>query len=400
MAKISLLTDFEDSFYLNKKVFVRVDFNVKVKDDVVSEDYRIRSAVPTIEFLVKKGAKVILGSHLDRPKGKDPNYSLLPVFKKLSEILSSFNVDVYFSNDCMGHEPIEKIKSLKSGQVLLLENLRYYPEEENNDEDFSKKIASYADIYVNDAFSTSHRKHSSTFGAVKFFNTKVAGFSVAKELEYLSDLRENPQNQFILVVGGVKIKDKIGALNNLLPKASKVLIGGAASYTFLKAQGNSVGDSIIDENYLPWAAEALSKYSEKILLPVDHKVAISDNSKEYLLVKKNIPNGMKGFDIGDETIQKFSSEIHGIGWGTIFWNGPMGYFEKEIFSHGTKSIATSMALAYWRGAKTLVGGGDTLEAMKVSGVSEKEVTHVSTGGGASLRYLAGDEMPGIDILKI
>lgn len=400
MDKISLLTDFEDSFYLNKKVFVRVDFNVKVKDGIVSEDYRIRSAVPTIEFLVKRGAKVILGSHLDRPKYKDPNYSLYPVFKKLKEILSSFSATVYFSDDCMGEEPIEKIESLCGGQVLLLENLRYYPEEENNDEEFSKKIASYADIYVNDAFSTSHRKHSSTFGAVKFFSKKLAGFSVARELEYLSNLRENPQKPFILVVGGVKIKDKIGALNNLLPKASKVLIGGAASYTFLKAKGYSVGNSIIDENFLPWASEALSKYSEKIILPTDHKIAKFADCGEYLLVKNNIPDGMSGFDIGDETVQRFSSEIHGIGSGTIFWNGPMGFFEKDIFSYGTKSIATSMALAYWRGAKTLVGGGDTLEAMKVSGVSETEVTHVSTGGGASLRFLAGDEMPGIDVLKI
>jgi phosphoglycerate kinase len=228
------------------------------------------------------------------------------------------------------------------------------------------------------------------------------GFNVAKEIEYLSSLRENPSKPFTVVVGGVKIKDKIGALDNLLPKATKVLIGGAASYTFLKANGISVGDSLVDDHYLSWASKALDKYAEKIILPVDHKVALSENSTEYQLVRNHIPKNMKGFDIGDATVHKFIHEIHNnnsTGLGTIFWNGPMGFFENELFSHSTKSIAMSMALAFWRGVKTLVGGGDTLEAMKVAGVSEKEVTHVSTGGGASLRFLAGDEMPGIDILK-
>jgi phosphoglycerate kinase len=373
-----------------------------VKDGFVSEDYRIRSAMSTIEYLVKRGARIILASHLDRPKGRDMRYSLLPVSVKLSEILSPFNIPVYFSCDCMGLETLSKINNLNNGDVILLENLRFYPEEENNDEEFSKKLASYADIYVNDAFSTSHRKHSSTYGAVKYFNTKIVGFNVAKELEYLSSLRENPSKPFTVVVGGVKIRDKIGALNNLLPKATKVLIGGAASYTFLKANGISVGDSLVDDHYLSWASKALDKYSEKIILPVDHKVALSENSTEYQLVRNHIPKNMKGFDIGDATVHKFIHEIHNnnnTGLGTIFWNGPMGFFENELFSHSTKSIAMSMALAFWRGVKTLVGGGDTLEAMKVAGVSEKEVTHVSTGGGASLRFLAGDEMPGIDILK-
>jgi phosphoglycerate kinase len=402
MASIKSLTDFEDSFYHNKKVFIRVDFNVKVKGGFVSEDYRIRSAMSTIDYLVKRGAKIILASHFDRPRGKDMAYSLLPVSVKLSEILSPFNIPVYFSPDCMGMDTLSKINNLNNGEVILLENLRFYPEEENNDEDFSKKLASYADIYVNDAFSTSHRKHSSTYGTVKFFDTKIVGFNVAKEIEYLSSLRDNPSKPFTFVVGGVKIRDKIGALNNLLPKATKVLIGGAASYTFLKANGISVGDSLVDDHYLSWASKALDKYKEKIILPVDHKVAFSENSTEYQIVRNTIPKNMKGFDIGDATVQRFIYEIHNnnnAGLGTIFWNGPMGFFEKELFSHSTKSIAISMALAYWRGVKTLVGGGDTLEAMKVAGVSEKEVSHVSTGGGASLRFLAGDEMPGIDILK-
>jgi phosphoglycerate kinase len=396
---VKSLMDFDDSFYLNKKIFVRVDFNVRVINNIVSEDYRIRSSIPTIQYLVKRGAKVILASHLGRPKGWDAKYSLLPVSRTLSDILSPFNTRVFFSPDCVGKETENYINNLRNGEVLLLENLRFHPEEEGNDADFSKSLSSYGDVYVNDAFSTSHRKHSSTYGSVKDFNNRIAGFNVIKELEYLSLLRENPPKPFTLVIGGVKIKDKIGALNNLLPKANKVLIGGAASYTFLKANGISVGDSIIDEEYLSWASKALSDHKEKIILPVDHKVAYSENSPDYQMVKDTIPQQMKGYDIGDNTVQKFSFEIHNNGLGTIFWNGPMGYFEKEIFSHGTKSIAISMALAFWRGAKTLVGGGDTLEAMRISGVSEKEVTHVSTGGGASLRFLAGDEMPGLDILK-
>lgn len=399
MNQIKTLIDFEDSFYLGKKVFVRVDFNVNVRNGAVSEDYRIRSSIPTIEYLVKRGSRVILGSHLDRPKGKDLNYSLLPVSKKLSEILSSFDIQVSFCDDCMGKDALNRIDTLNDGEVLLLENLRFYPEEENNNTEFSEKLSSYADIYVNDAFSTSHRKHSSTYGAARFFDTRIAGFNVAKELEFLSLLRENPPKPFTLVIGGIKIKDKIGALNHLLPKADKVLIGGAASYTFLKANGVSVGASIIDEEHLSWASEALKNYKDKIVLPIDHKVALDENCEKYQIVKNDIPNGMKGFDIGDETAENFSSHLHSKGSGTIFWNGPMGFFEKPKFSHGTKSVAISMALAYWRGAKTLIGGGDTLEAIKLAGVSETEVTHVSTGGGASLRFLAGDEMPGIDILK-
>jgi phosphoglycerate kinase len=399
MEQIKFITDFDDQFYLNKKIFVRVDFNVQVKDNIVSEDYRIRSAIPTIEYLVRRGARVILASHLGRPSGKDSRYSLRPVSKKLGEMLSSFNAGVIFSDDCIGKNTVDAIDGLKNGEVLLLENLRFYSEEEKNDPYFSEKLANYADIYVNDAFSTSHRKHSSTFGIARHFDTKIAGFNLAQELQYLSLLRENPSTPFTLVIGGVKIKDKIGALDHLLPKANKVLIGGAASYTFLKAKGYSVGDSLIEEDYLPWATKALGDHSDKIILPIDHKVASSDTSSHYQIVEADIPKNMKGFDIGDKTIQKFSFEIHNNGLGTIFWNGPMGYFEKEIFSSGTKSVAVSMALAFWRGVKTLIGGGDTLEAMKMSGVSEKEVTHVSTGGGATLRFVAGDEMPGIDILR-
>ena len=388
------ISDLDDIQYYGKKVLVRVDFNVTVSDGAVAEDYRIRSAIPTIEYLVKRGAKVILASHLGRPTIRNNNNSLAPVATRLKEILNR-NVD--FVQDCIGTQVNSKIEKLGLGNILLLENLRYYAEEQNNDPEFSKSISSLADIYVNDAFSTSHRKHSSTYGAVRNFDIRLAGFSLKKEIEYLSMIRYNPRKPFTLVLGGSKIKDKIGALENLLPKADKLLVGGGAAYTFLKAKGFNIGNSLFDEEHFDWVKNALSSYGEKILLPVDHIVSSEENS--YSTVTGDIPNGMSGFDIGIETSRIYSSEIGGNGFGTIFWNGPMGLFEVGHFASGTMNVARSMALAFWRGAMTLVGGGDTIAALKKSGVSESEVSHLSTGGGASLRFLAGDKMPGIEALE-
>ena len=388
------ISDLDDIQYYGKKVLVRVDFNITINNGAVTEDYRIRSAIPTIEYLIKRGAKVILASHLGRPKFRDHNNTLAPVAVRLKEILNR-NVD--FINDCVGPAVQAKIDKLNYGGILLLENLRYYPEEQNNDPEFSKSISSLADIYVNDAFSTSHRKHASTYGAVKNFEIRLSGFSLKKEIEYLSMIRYNPKKPFTLVIGGSKIKDKIGALENLLPKADKLLIGGAAAYTFLKAKGFKIGNSLFDEEHYDWVKKALSSYGDKILLPVDHIVSSEENS--FSTVTGDIPDGMSGFDIGNETSMMFSSEIGGNGFGTIFWNGPMGMFEVSQFSAGTMSVAKSMALAFWRGAMTLVGGGDSIAALKKSGVSENEVTHLSTGGGATLRFLAGDKMPGIEALE-
>jgi phosphoglycerate kinase len=388
------ISDLDDIQYYGKKVLVRVDFNITINNGAVTEDYRIRSAIPTIEYLVKRGAKVILASHLGRPKFRDHNNTLAPVAVRLKEILNR-NVD--FINDCIGPAVQAKINKLNYGGILLLENLRYYPEEQNNDPEFSKSISSLADIYVNDAFSTSHRKHASTYGAVKNFQIRLSGFSLKKEIEYLSMIRYNPKKPFTLVIGGSKIKDKIGALENLLPKADKLLIGGAAAYTFLKAKGFKIGNSLFDEEHYDWVKKALSSYGDKILLPVDHVVSSEENS--FSTITGDIPDGMSGFDIGNETSMMYSSEIGGNGFGTIFWNGPMGMFEVGQFSAGTMSVAKSMALAFWRGAMTLVGGGDSIAALKKSGVSENEVTHLSTGGGASLRFLAGDKMPGIEALE-
>lgn len=388
------ISDLDDIQYYGKKVLVRVDFNVTIDNSLVTEDYRIRSAIPTIEYLVKRGAKVILASHLGRPKYHNHNNSLAPVAVRLKEIL---NRKVDFINDCIGTEVHTKIEKLNYGSILLLENLRYYSEEQNNDPEFCKSISSLADIYVNDAFSTSHREHASTYGAVKNFDIRLSGFSLKKEIEYLSMIRYNPRKPFILVVGGSKIKDKIGALENLLPKADKLLIGGGAAYTFLKAKGFKIGNSLFDEEHFDWVKSALDSFGEKILLPLDHIVSSEENS--FSTVSGDIPDGMCGFDIGNETSRLYSSEIGGNGFGTIFWNGPMGMFEVGHFAGGTMNVAKSMALAFWRGAMTLVGGGDTIVALKKSGVSESEVTHLSTGGGATLRFLAGDKMPGIEALE-
>jgi 3-phosphoglycerate kinase len=356
-------------------------------------------SLPTIEYLAKRGAKVILASHLGRPEGRDYKYSIAPVAKRLTEIIGRSRPPIRFASDCVGTDIEGYVREMNKGDILLLENLRFHKEEESNDPEFSKKLSSLADIYVNDAFSTSHRKHSSTYGAAWMFDIRLAGFNLIKEVKYLSMIRENPIRPFTIVLGGVKIKDKIGALEHLLPKADKVIIGGAAAYTFLKAKGLKTGSSIIDQEHLQWVDKALASYGDKILLPSDHLCASSPNDSSVTMVNGEIPNGMSGFDIGNETIERYSTEVGSNGGGALFWNGPMGMFEIKAFSNGTINIAKSMALAYWRGSKTLIGGGDTLEAMKRAGVAENEVSHVSTGGGATLRYLAGDDMPGLVILN-
>jgi len=393
------LSDLEDTRFDGKTVLVRVDFNVSINNGAIGEDYRIRMSLPTIEYLTKRGAKVILASHLGRPRGHDERYSIAPVAKRLTEIIGRSRPPIRFASDCVGVEIEEHISKMNKGDILLLENLRFHTEEESNDPEFSKKLASLADIYVNDAFSTSHRKHSSTYGAAWLFDIRLAGFNLIKEVKYLSMIRENPIRPFTLVLGGVKIKDKIGALEHLLPKADKVIVGGAAAYTFLKAKGLKTGNSIIDQEHIQWVEKAISTYGDKILLPTDHLCANSPNDSSVTMVSGDIPAEMSGFDIGNETVERYSAEVGSNGGGALFWNGPMGMFEIKAFSNGTINIAKSMALAYWRGSKTLIGGGDTLEAMKRAGVAETEVSHVSTGGGATLRYLAGDDMPGLVILN-
>jgi phosphoglycerate kinase len=394
---LRVITDLEDSRYRNKRVLVRVDFNVKIDNGAVGEDYRIRMTIPTIEYLTKRGARVLLCSHLGRPSVPTQRFSLAPVAGRLSEILAGSKVR--FVEDCIGDKVHNFASEGQPGDVLLLENLRFHKEEEANDPTFCESLASLADIYVNDAFSISHRKHSSTYGAARLFETRLAGLNLNREIEYLSMIKENPERPFSLVIGGIKIKDKIGALENLLPKADKLLVGGGVAYTFLQAKGFKIGESLVDYDHLPWVTKALSEFGDKILLPSDHLVAASKDSNLTSLVEGDIPNGMAGFDIGNKTVHRYSLEIGGTGKGTVFWNGPMGLFELGAFSNGTTNVAKSMALAFWRGSKTLIGGGDTLEAMKRAGVTESEVSHVSTGGGATLRFLADDGMPGISVLE-
>jgi phosphoglycerate kinase len=392
------ITDLPDDNYKGKKIFVRVDFNVPVEKGKVSEDYRIRRSMPTIEYLARKGAAVILASHLGRPKGKvNQKLSLRPIAERLSDVLKVN--EVKFVEDCVGSEVKYSVSRLEQGEVLLLENLRFHKEEEANDPGFSKELASFADIYVNDAFSTSHRSHASTYGMASYFDHRFAGLLVEKELDVLGKIRDNPFRPFIVIVGGAKIKDKISALKNLIMKADKVLIGGGVAYTFLAAKGISVGESPIETDFRDWAREVMTNYGAKIYLPEDHVIAPSAKKKgKSRSIDGEIPEGFIGYDIGHRTASIYTHEILS-GEGTIFWNGPMGLFEKDEFSHGTIDVARALSLAYWRGANTVVGGGDTIAALRKAEVLETEVDFVSTGGGASLVFLGGDELPGISVLS-
>lgn len=395
MSKL-VISDLPDSTYKNKRVFVRVDFNVPIRDGKISEDYRIRRVIPTIDYLVERKARIILGSHLGRPKGiVMPELSLKPIADRLSELLGK---SVKFTGKVTGPEVKESIESLGEGEVMLLENLRFHKEETDNDPKFAKTLSSYADIYVNDAFGTSHRKHASTYGMAANFELRVAGFLVSRELKFLTRLRENPDRPFIVIVGGGKIKDKIHALQSLIDKADKVLLGGGVAYTFLKAKGVKIGNSIVEDDQVDWAKDALSKYGKKIFLPVDHVVSNSlEKRKNSMVVDGSIPDDLQGFDIGPKTAAKYNHQIKGTG--SIFWSGPMGVFEVADFSAGTTQVARTVALATWRGATTVVGGGETIASIRKAEVLDSEITHISTGGGALLEFLGGDELPGISILN-
>ena len=396
MKKKLLVTDLPCSQYEGKRVFVRVDFNVPVNGRKVTEDYRIRRTIPTIDYLTRCGARVILASHMGRPKGRRiERLSMAPVAERLNEFLG---IKVRFPGAVVGRKVENASKKLKDGEVMLLENLRYHNEEQENDADFSKKLASLADIYVNEAFGTSHRAHASTYGMTVHFDKKLAGLMVGNEMKFLSRLIRRPKKPYVVIVGGMKIKDKIGALKNIIKKADKVLIGGGVAYTFLAARGVSVGKCSVEKEMLYWARDALDTYKEKILLPVDHVMAEAAGGKKTLAVTASeIPDDMTAFDIGPKTVEKFTSHIKGEG--TVFWNGPMGFFEVDDFSNGTSAIARSFALATWRGAVTVLGGGDSVASLKKSGVKFSEATHVSTGGGACFEFLGGSDLPGISVLS-
>ncbi|MBL8922613.1 MAG: phosphoglycerate kinase [Myxococcaceae bacterium] len=382
-----------------KRVFIRVDFNVPLDEQQrVTDDTRIREALPTIKKALELGGKVVLASHLGRPKGADKKLSLLPAAKRLTELLGKEH-EVLMADDCVGEGVGKMAKELKPGQVLMLENLRFHKQEEANDEAFAKELASFADVYCNDAFGTAHRAHASTAGMAPFVKEKCAGFLMRKEIEKLGKIVKNPDKPFVVILGGAKVSDKIKVIENLLPKCNAMLIGGAMAYTFLKAQGASVGKSRVEEDKVPLATRLLDvakQHNVELVLPVDHVVGTSPDEKSEAIdvADRNIPADKMGLDIGSKSRALFTQHIRNAK--TVLWNGPMGLFEVAKFAEGTKSVAAAMAMNSQ--ALTVVGGGDSAAAVNELGYASK-LSHVSTGGGASLELLEGLKLPGIAALE-
>jgi phosphoglycerate kinase len=387
-----------------KNCFVRVDFNVPLEEKdgamVITDDTRIRETLPTLKYLLDKQAKIILASHLGRPKGgRDPKQSLKPVAGRLSELLGK---PVQFVDDCVGDSVKTKAGSLKPGDVLLLENVRFHSQEEKNDKDFAKKLAEVAEVYVNDAFGSAHRAHASTEGVAHYVSTAVAGFLMEKELQFLGEELKNPERPFVVILGGAKVSDKITVIDAFLDKADAILIGGAMAYTFALAQGKKVGKSLCEADKVETAKAALAKAKQKgvkFLLPVDTMIVeqldfAGRKVSPGKFVTGDIPDGWEGVDIGPETIKLYSQEVANAK--TILWNGPMGVFEIKDCAKGTFAVAEAVAAN--RSAKSIIGGGDSVKAVKKSGHSDK-VTFMSTGGGASLEFLEGKVLPGVAALN-
>jgi len=381
-----------------KRVLVRADFNVPLDDaGNITDDTRIRAALPTINDLTGKGAKVILCSHFGRPKGVDEKYRLTPVAKRLSELLGQ---EVVKTDDCIGDEAAAKVGAMQNGQVILLENVRFHPEEEKNDPEFAKKLAANADLYVNDAFGTAHRAHASTEGVTKYLSPSVAGYLIEKELQYLQNAIENPKRPLAAIIGGSKVSSKIGVIETLLDKCDKLLLGGGMIFTFYKARGLSVGKSLVEEDKLELAKSLEAKAKERgvqLLLPTDVIVAdkFSADAESQIVSVENIPDGWMGLDIGPDSVKTFQSALADCK--SVLWNGPMGVFEFDKFAAGTEAIARTLADLTKQGTDTIIGGGDSVAAVEKVGVAE-QMSHISTGGGASLELLEGKVLPGIAAL--
>jgi len=382
-----------------KRVFIRVDFNVPLQDGAVTDDSRIRETLPTLRLAIQKGGRLVLASHLGRPKGgPDPKYSLRPAAKKLEELLSK---PVGFASDCVGAEAEAQSKALSDGGVLMLENVRFHPEEEKNDEAFSRQLAALCDgLFVCDAFGSAHRAHASVVGITRFVKQAAAGRLMEKELKYLGKAVTNPARPFVAILGGAKVSDKIEVVENLMKIADSMLIGGAMAYTFLKAEGEPVGKSLVEEDKVDLAGRLRNGARERrfpLLLPVDHVLGAEfkpDTATQTTSVSAT-PDGWMGLDIGPKTIASYQQKIAGAK--TIVWNGPMGVFEMPAFAKGTLEIAKAVAAATTAGATSIVGGGDSVAAVHQSGVADK-ISHISTGGGASLEFLAGRKLPGVEAL--
>ena len=380
----------------DKKVLVRCDFNVPMDENKnITDNRRIVAALPTIQYLLEQNCKIVLCSHLGRPKGEfKPEFSLAPVAKELSKQL---NKEVIMAKDVIGEDACKKAKKLNNGEILLLENLRFHREETDNDPEFAKKLAEFGEVFVNDAFGTAHRAHASTEGVTKYLPA-VSGFLIEKELEFLGAALENPKRPYVAILGGAKVSDKIGVIDSLLEKVDTLIIGGGMAYTFFKAQGHSVGDSLCEDDKCDLALELMNKAKEKgvkMLLPIDTKIGkeFKPDTESKTVAWTDIPDGWQGFDIGEKTIEMFRKELNGAK--TIVWNGPLGLFEFEQFEVGTNAIAHK--LANLDDAITIVGGGDSAAAVEKAGLADK-ISHVSTGGGASLEFLEGKKLPGIEAL--
>ncbi|MCM8764419.1 MAG: phosphoglycerate kinase [Candidatus Omnitrophica bacterium] len=393
---MKLLT-IQDKSYSGKRVFVRVDFNVPLdKNQHITDDTRIRASLETINFLLNQNATLVLASHLGRPKGKpDPSMSLLPVARHLSGLIGK---QILFASDCIGQEAKKVVDSARAGDIVLLENLRFHAEEEANDETFSRALADLADCYVNDAFGTSHRAHASIVGITNFLKDKAAGFLIEKEVKALSNLLENPERPFLLIIGGAKVSDKIGMLRNLLDKVDTIITGGVMAYTFIRANNWETGNSKVEYDSIPLAKEIYKEIRKRHLefhTPLDHVVAdrIAEDAHYFTTERGTVPIGWTGVDIGPQAVWEYTDCIKRAK--TIFWNGPMGVFEIEPFAKGTIEIAKAVAES---NAFSVIGGGDSIAAVNKAGVADK-ISHICTGGGASLEFLEGRGLPGIDILK-